>query len=389
MTLDVRTIVVMLILSSVLMTVTLAVGTGTSRGRGFTRWNAGLGLYALGWLLIASRGWLPELLTMAIADAVLLTGLCLQLAAIVELSGGRLSPWLVYMPGAALCAALVPLMDHYAYFTSLASAAYTAVFFAIAGAAYQLGTRAGPARWMLAGAYAASGLFLLVRAIVVMADPQGNPGLYEPGLLHASAFIALFAATATGSVAFLLMLRELGEAEIRHLAMFDPLTALFNRRAFMDLAERELARARRARAPCAVLMMDLDFFKRVNDDYGHQAGDRVLADFAATARQSVRTEDLVGRYGGEEFCAVLPGADLAKALEIAERIRAAVAARPLAGLPSTITVSIGVVAGALSAATSLDAAIGLADKALYEAKHGGRNRVVGINAGAPYLAAAA
>jgi diguanylate cyclase (GGDEF)-like protein len=172
------------------------------------------------------------------------------------------------------------------------------------------------------------------------------------------------------------MLRERAEAEIRRLAMFDPLTSLYNRRAFMDLAEREMARARRNLAPLAVLMLDLDNFKRVNDDFGHQAGDRVLREFAAAASRCLRAEDVFGRYGGEEFCAVLPGAAPGQAIAVAERIRLAAAEQPLGGLPRPTTISIGVAYCEPGKSFALDSAISRADEALYQAKKFGRNRVL-------------
>ena len=184
-------------------------------------------------------------------------------------------------------------------------------------------------------------------------------------------------------VGFLLMHRERDEAELHKLATVDALTGLFNRRAFVDLASREIARARRLKSPYAVLMIDLDFFKRVNDEFGHQAGDQVLAAFATVATHSVRVEDLVGRYGGEEFCIMLPGAAMQPALAIAERVRNEVAMRPLGGLPHITTVSIGVAVCSGRDEVSLDAAIARADEALYRAKNEGRNRVVGLEMPAP------
>jgi len=377
MLLDVRTVVVLLALSSVLMTAALAAGIRSGRGNGFAEWNVGLGLYSLAWILISLRGVAPAALTQAAANALLLAGLCLQLAAVIEFGGGRASRWLLYLPGPAAFFVLLPLMPDYAVFTSTSTLACAVALFAIAVAARRLGGRAGPTRWMLAGAYAAGGAILVVRSFVILAQPGSHDNLFVPNLVHALSFTAMFAITTIGSVAFLLMLRDLAEAEIRRLAMFDTLTGLFNRRAFTDLAGRELARTLRTHAPFAVLMMDLDHFKRVNDEFGHQAGDRVLAAFAEAAKRSVRKEDLVGRYGGEEFCAVLPGADPAKALEVAERIRHAVAERPLAGLPRATTVSIGVSACAHSEAApcTLDGSLARADEALYAAKEAGRDRV--------------
>ena len=387
MSLDVRTIVVLLALSSVLMTATLAAGIRTGLAHGFGKWNLGLGLYALAWLLMASRGMLPPALTMAVADGLLLAGLCLQLAAVIEFGGGAAPRWLLYLPGPALAVALLPLMENYPVFTLTASVPYSAALIAIAAATLRLGRRGGPTRWMLAGAYAAGGVILVARALMIAIDPGAHADLFLPNLVHALSFTAMFAITAIGSIAFLLMLRDLAEAEIRRLVMFDPLTELFNRRAFMDLAGRELARSLRTRAPFAVLMMDLDQFKRVNDDFGHQAGDRVLAAFAEVAKRSVRKEDLVGRYGGEEFCAILPGAGPAKALEIAERIRHAVAGRPLAGLPRVTTVSIGVSVceHGEPAPITLEGSIARADEALYAAKKAGRNRVAEAGNRADFL----
>jgi diguanylate cyclase (GGDEF)-like protein len=370
MTLDVRTIVVLLIVSSVLMTLTLAAGARAGRGGGFAKWNIGLGLYALGWLLVAARGTFPDIVTHAFADALLLAGLCHQLGAVIEFSGGTPSRWLLYAPAPLLFLAALPVMNDYPAFTLLVSLSYATAFLAISATALRR-TR-GDARWMLAASYAAGAVVLCVRAAAIYSAPAAQSGLYSGSAVHAIAFATLFAITATGSIAFLLMLRERAEAEIRHLAMFDPLTELFNRRAFVELAERELARARRAGSACAVLMMDLDHFKRVNDQFGHQAGDRVLREFAAIAKQNVRTEDVVGRYGGEEFCAVLPGVDRQRALEIAERVRQAVSRRPLGGLPRVTTVSIGMSA---AGTMTLDQAIARADEALYLAKQQGRNRV--------------
>jgi diguanylate cyclase (GGDEF)-like protein len=125
--------------------------------------------------------------------------------------------------------------------------------------------------------------------------------------------------------------------------------------------------------------MDLDLFKRVNDEYGHQAGDRVLVGFAAVVKRCFRIEDLAGRYGGEEFCAVLPGVTLEQAIVISERLRAAVAQCTLGDLPRTTTISIGIAACNGKARVSLDATIGRADEALYRAKHEGRNRVAALD----------
>lgn len=383
MNLDLRTIVVMLLVSSVLMAITLAIGIKTGRDAGFAKWNISLALLSLGWMLVAARGMLPDIFGIALADAFLIAGLCVELVAVIEFGGGRAPRALLTVPGPLFFVLLIPTLENYPALTLVAGIGLAAALGAIAVVSARLPPVAGPARWALAISSLAGAVMLSVRAANIWLNPGRHPDVFTGGDLNAATFLVLFAMTLVIPVAFLLMHRERTETELTRLATFDLMTGLFNRRAFMELAERELARARRTGSPYAVLMMDLDLFKRVNDEYGHQAGDRVLAAFGAVASRSVRTEDLVGRYGGEEFCAILPGATMDKAIEIAERIRQAVAKDSLGGLPQPITVSIGVAACGADAGGTLATAIARADEALYRAKHEGRNRTVGLEYGGP------
>jgi diguanylate cyclase (GGDEF)-like protein len=153
----------------------------------------------------------------------------------------------------------------------------------------------------------------------------------------------------------------------------DPLTGLANRRAFSGACEKEMQRAAREGGDAALVVLDLDHFKDVNDAYGHPYGDRVLIEVAAALKATVRGLDTVARIGGEEFALLLPGADTARAWEVAERARANIAH---AALPhGAITCSAGIAAAGGPAALACDL-LALADGALYEAKRKGRNRTV-------------
>jgi diguanylate cyclase (GGDEF)-like protein len=167
-------------------------------------------------------------------------------------------------------------------------------------------------------------------------------------------------------------------------ASTDELTGIPNRRAFFAAAEDLVARQAKKREPVSVLMFDLDYFKSINDRFGHPVGDAVLRLFAKTARTVLRTSDVVARLGGEEFVAILPGS-LADARAAAERVRLAfqAAAGIVADCPLAATVSIGAASAALGAevATLLAAA----DKALYVAKANGRNRVEGVEQELPTI----
>ncbi len=172
------------------------------------------------------------------------------------------------------------------------------------------------------------------------------------------------------------MTMERREAEQRNFAMSDPLTGLLNRRAFGDFAQRMARRRSGLRDAMAVLVLDLDHFKQVNDRYGHEAGDRLLKAFADVAEANVRPSDQLFRMGGEEFCFVLPDTSACDALAVAERIRRAFEATCIdtAIGPASTTVSIGI--AATRVAVDMDVLLAAADAAVYEAKARGRNRVV-------------
>jgi len=160
--------------------------------------------------------------------------------------------------------------------------------------------------------------------------------------------------------------------ELRDIAMHDSLTRLWNRAAILDLLTAEIARSRREGASLGLVVVDLDHFKRINDTYGHAAGDVALCDAARALRESTRPYDAVGRIGGEEFLVVLPGCNQINAVSHAERLRAAIATLTA---PVALTASIGVTV--LPPETDIDAAglVRAADEAMYRAKHSGRNRV--------------
>jgi two-component system, cell cycle response regulator len=164
---------------------------------------------------------------------------------------------------------------------------------------------------------------------------------------------------------------------LRVQATHDGLTGLLNRTAVMDALQVELERAERGQQPVSVMLADLDFFKKINDTYGHLVGDSVLAESARRMKTAIRRYDSLGRWGGEEFLFVLPGCTLDDAVAHAERIREAIAATPYsnATAPLAVTCSIGVAARDRPGTEHADELVKEADLALYEAKRRGRNRV--------------
>ena len=173
---------------------------------------------------------------------------------------------------------------------------------------------------------------------------------------------------------------RLDESFQRHMydaALRDALTKAFNKRHFLDSLDKEIRYAARHRSPLCLIMIDLDHFKLVNDNYGHLAGDEVLAKVAQLAQSLLRAEDVFARYGGEEFGIIARGINLEQGALVADRLRQRVAATPIeaAGRRLSITLSSGVAAWEPSMADP-SKLVEAADEALYEAKRGGRNRVV-------------
>ncbi len=220
----------------------------------------------------------------------------------------------------------------------------------------------------------------LLLAAFVKYDPDGHIWhvLDAPLLTIAVAAVIHFWVTGPLDSRLSNTIVELNHARLsaERLARTDALTGVLNRRELLERLDREWIKATRHRAPLSLLMIDIDFFKRINDTYGHQAGDAVLVNVARVLKTVCRECDDVGRYGGEEFCVVLAGTTLVEAAKLAERLNAEVAGIVIEheGNSLAVTMSIGVAQNA-PGMTESGELIKVADCALYRAKNLGRNRV--------------
>lgn len=195
------------------------------------------------------------------------------------------------------------------------------------------------------------------------------------GLVYLAAF---FHVVADRSWSYFSRMRE-ANRRLSFLAHHDPLTGVLNARAFSDQSERLMAVGQRQASPCSLLFVDVDHFKRVNDRYGHAAGDAVLAAVARALAGHLRQSDVLGRVGGEEFAVLLPNTNLDNAMKVAEHLRLGLASLDIAagsGVVLKVTASLGVATAHLEPDVSLSALRDQADQAMYAAKAAGRNRVV-------------
>jgi diguanylate cyclase (GGDEF)-like protein len=353
-------------------------------------WGIGYLLGGGSFGLLAARGVVPDVLSIEIANALVLVGYSFVFAG-ARAFNGRDTPVTVFLvaPLIWLTAMKVPTIAADINLRAIVVSSLQCSLVALT--AYEFWReRAEPllSRWPTIALLGTQFVMLNTRMIVVMTTPV---------LSHADFFrSSKFALMAFGTVlytialAFMLLSMTKERSELRHkiAALIDPLTGLANRRFFMSDADAAIARRSSRNEPLAVLLADLDHFKKINDVFGHAIGDQVLKIFAAVLNRTVGTNDLVGRIGGEEFAILLPGSDEAAALELAERIREAFAqgAAEVEGRAVAATVSIGVSASRIGDLTGL---LARADGALYQAKKSGRNRVAADRAEAPPATAAA
>ncbi len=329
-------------------------------------------------VLFGMYGSVPDLISIDLANAVLFTAFAVTWTGARVFDGRPVEP--VYLVTGAVIWLLVcrlPLVaENMNVRVLIASGIITGYTWLTAyefwrGRAEALVSRL-PAIFML---FAHGALFLLRTPLIAVLPVTTDNHLFGSVWLTVLSFEALLF---TISIAFILLAMAKERTELRHrtAAMVDPLTGLANRRSFLQdgtaMAKRHATRPK----PVAVLLIDLDHFKSINDRFGHAIGDRVLEIFAETAKENIRASDLIGRIGGEEFAAILYDTTRDKAVTVAERIRTAFAqaAMDVENRPVGATVSIGLVH---SEAMTLDVPglLEQADQALYFAKERGRNRV--------------
>jgi diguanylate cyclase (GGDEF)-like protein len=382
MNLDPRTLLFALIVTNALTVLSLFVATrGSPDGKrdGMGKWAAAMLLETLTWVLVAARDLIPDAFSIILANAFKAGAHALILAAICEFQRRTVPRWQYLVPIGLAVLTAAALVDDMAGRFIWGGAVY-GLQMALIGRALVSDpeTRVGRAWRILFAGVAIIVLVLALRAAVALTghgELAQLRGGVAPHPVQILTFLAVMATALLGSIGFVLMVKERTDREILHLAMTDSLTLVPNRRALMQQAERILAR--RSGLPLALLMIDVDHFKRINDSQGHPVGDEVLRAVAGLLAGRLRRQDVVGRYGGEEFCVLAPDTDRAGALRLAESLRETVAGAALATEkgPLRVTVSIGCALCPGSTVRDLKDLLAEADSALYAAKQAGRNRV--------------
>jgi len=384
MLLDNRTLLFSLMLVSGLMTLSLSVVARDQEHDGLKKWALAIALETVGWLLISLRDTIPDAVSILLANLLMATAQALKLAAYYEYRRRAWPRWQCLLP-VAVAGLLFGLLPYSAHLPRiiLGSAFYSMQLVLMLRALYaDHESRTGRAWGLMFYSSIAMLAILVTRAVTAATNYiefATHPSSITPNPIQLGVFAGIMAFAMLGSLGFILMIKERSDREMRSLAMTDPLTRIFNRRAFMAQAEKELASAERTGLPVAFLMIDIDHFKPVNDKYGHAVGDAVLIHVAQLLSTTLRKQDTLGRYGGEEFCILLPCTDDYGAVALADKLRRAVADTELdVGLERiSVTISLGISVWDEGCEPSdCKRILAQADQALYQAKAGGRDRCV-------------
>ena len=232
-----------------------------------------------------------------------------------------------------------------------------------------------PARGLFSMIACLHGLFMIGRIVLFVPAPSGQ--MFNQGGLSGPQLILLEQTIITPlfGLGLLMLANEKSASELRQLAEIDSLTNLYNRRAFFKGLEQAHSFVRRTQSRLCIFVLDVDYFKNINDSHGHDVGDAVLKQVTTTILGCLRKEDVMGRLGGEEFAIYMLNTDLSDALLIAERIRAKVNDAPMAIRGHSIACSVSIGVSAFDGSEPIDRLLRRADQAMYSAKANGRNRV--------------
>lgn len=325
---------------------------------------------SLGLLFASVRGIFSDLLTIILANYIQIISLALLYVAICRFILVRYNKFIIAL-------AVLPIILLFPYFTFVNYNLSARILLVDFGGVLLLGMmtfRLSQVRkkayrftaMLLTAAFGSFAVILIVRSLTVIISPPSS--IFDSGLSQFFFAIALFVTSYLWSSVFSLMVSQRLQGDLNELATVDSLTRVTNRRGMMRILEAEFARKMRTQSDFSILLIDVDHFKSINDRYGHMMGDEVLHSIAQFMKTTIRAQDFIARWGGEEFLVLLPATSPREALEIGERLRETIAQQQFThdGINISLTVSVGI--GDSIRCADLDRIYKYADIALYKAK---------------------
>lgn len=373
MTIHIPTMFLMLIAASGTLTFSVGWVTRSKDEKELWLWTLGLALQTLVYSLFFLRDQTHPLISVLLANTALSASISLFLAAVAEFQQHRLPHMLFWGPPLVLTVIFSFLMNNIGARIIVSGLIFSAqillVLFTLLNHQFSV---SGRGKYLLASGLIISIGVLSIRIFSVVSAPGDITSMLRQTPIQVVTFLVTFITLLLMSNGFVLMIKERADARLRLMAMKDRLTGIWNRVRLEEAAQQEIARLERYGHPVSLIMMDLDHFKRINDQFGHGMGDQVLKEFCAVVQRCIRTTDVLGRWGGEEFVLLLPNNGFFNSAQLAERIRAAIEQHEFPG-ELRVTASLGL--AVCQSTDTWNSWLERADQALYQAKSTGRNRV--------------
>ncbi|WP_186278765.1 GGDEF domain-containing protein [Lysinibacillus sp. BW-2-10] len=375
--LDMKTILISLVVGHVFtVALIIAYWRNHSRDSTFNIFFLAKCIQAVAWLLLTLRGGISDIFTISIANTLLFIGSALESIAILKLVNHFNATIKKVYIGLTIffiaCFHLILVFYNYENIRIVCASLGTTVLVLLPAFRLMRDKKSTLLMKIMGFFYCIVSFSLLLRAIAAFTSDQ-QMGLFTPGLIQTVSFLALYLVMILGNTGFILVLKERADQELVRMAYYDDLTHTLNRRTFVDQAKEIISKCAKDNKPLSYILFDVDHFKKFNDGYGHDAGDRILQDLSKRIQQLLEPQDLFGRYGGDEFAILLPELNEKESVEKVEQITNYLSKAEIAGVSEKYSISVGVITVVPDKETKIESLYVSCDKALYQAKHNGRN----------------
>jgi diguanylate cyclase (GGDEF)-like protein len=375
----VPTLFLMLVAISVTLTASVGLIARAQKHNGMAFWALALAFNTAAYVLFMLRGHISDGLSIVVANVCIACNLALMTEGVLQFQGRKPSRMCIWFPVLAVAVLYTWLLPWQAARVVTGSFTYSAQSACIVWILLQRRkTTVGVGQYFMLVGYLILIAALVAQGVSTLMGTDVVNSLMTPNPVTTLTYVVAGVSLLLVGMGLIVMTEERADERNRTLAIRDEVTGLMNRRIMLESLTQHLSAAQRHGQALSVLMLDIDFFKRVNDTFGHLSGDKVLKTIAGVMEQRRREQDFLGRFGGEEFLIILPNTDSSGAMAMAEALRKAVQAYPfeaVSGDPIAITLSIGLCSLSQLPDARSDDLIGAADHALYRAKASGRNRV--------------
>lgn len=373
MTIHIPTMYLMIIAACVTLTLSVGWVSRPKYEKELWLWTLGLALQTLAFSLFFLRGQMSELISILIGNTALSAGISLFCAAIGVFQQHRLPHKLLLGPPLVLALIFSFLMNNIGARIIVSGLLFSSQCLLALFALFNRRSKViGRGQYLLGGGLVITIFVLAMRIFSVIFAPGDISSMLHQTPIQVLTFMSTFISLILMSNGFVLMIKERADERIRLMAMKDRLTGIWNRIRLEEVAEQEIARLERYGHPVSLIMMDLDHFKQINDQFGHGMGDQVLKEFCTVVQRCIRTTDILGRWGGEEFVLILPNTGFTSATLLAERIRTEI---ELHVFPDKLRITASLGMAVCQSTDTWKSWLERADQALYRAKSAGRNRV--------------